>query len=92
MGCSGARVKQTYTKTNDKGETISLSSENLYGRGLSWFGISATEAAVKDQGLKIEGDSITFAENKGYGILESFWSKVTTANILKNPTFLEPCN
>lgn len=61
-----------------EGEKISIQSGKLYGRWLSFFGLGATEAAVKDQGFEVEagGSSVVFGQNKGYGILESLWSKI----------------
>jgi hypothetical protein len=61
-----------------EGENVTIGSDKLYVRLLSFFGLGATEAAVKDQGFEIDagGTSATFGQSKGYGILEQLWSRM----------------
>lgn len=53
-------------ETYRRGQDINAKSNKNYLRGLSWFGLGATEAAVKDQGFIINNDKINFGQNKGY--------------------------
>lgn len=75
-GCSTATTKSEFTKMNIDGSAVTVKDERIYGRGMSWFGLGGPEAAAKSQGIQIDGDEITVGTNKGYGILESLWSKI----------------
>ncbi|MFW6172384.1 MAG: hypothetical protein ACOC5T_01380 [Elusimicrobiota bacterium] len=60
-----------------QGANVSMKSDRAYFRGLSWFGLGATEAAAKDQGfsgIQQGGEIVEGAgQQKGYGILEQLW-------------------
>ena len=52
--------------------------ERTYLRTFSWFGLGATEAAAKHQGITLE-DGTSIGASKGYGILEQFWNWLKSA-------------
>ena len=61
-------------RTKSEGKTTRISSKRSYWRVLSWFGLGATEAAAKDQGIQVPGTSI--GQQKGYGFLEQLWERI----------------
>ena len=69
-------VSITYTETeaadtdSHSGGTAVGESKKSFGRFLSWFGLSANEAASYDKGITSNGISLGRAE--GYGIFERF--------------------
>ena len=61
-----------------QGEKVTIEANKDYLRILSWFGLGATEAAAKDQGLDISkgGLDTTAGQVHGYGALEQLWARV----------------
>lgn len=43
---------------------------------MSWFGLGATEAASKDQGINYNEDGIAIGQMKGYGWAEQLWVRI----------------
>jgi len=63
-----------------QGTKIDVYDKNDYARIMSWFGLGATEAAAKNQGIgdinpKTGVPGYT-GENRGYGILEQAWERI----------------
>ena len=59
--------------------SIEATDKAFYFRGLSWWGLGGPEAAAKHQGIQVNpetGNLESVGTNRGYGILESFWSWV----------------
>ena len=69
---------ETPSSEYQKGNNVNVSAKKDYGRFFSWFGLGATEAAVKDQGMDINNGNIEFGVNKGYGVLEQLWNRLKT--------------
>lgn len=62
-----------------QGETVVIEEDKDFGTLISLFGgISATEAASKDQGIDISKGGLTAqsGQAKGYGILEQLWTRI----------------
>jgi len=74
----GSEVAITYTETeaastdSRSGNTAVGESKKSFWRGVSWFGLGATEAAVQDKGIVANGTSL--GRSEGYGVLERFWA------------------
>ena len=58
------------------GEGVAAKSDKHYLRVLSWFGLGATEAAAKDQGITNDGDETSIGQMKGYGWAEQLWTRI----------------
>lgn len=60
------------------GQNTSVKSTEDFSRIASFFGLGATEAAAKSQGIKAidpaTGKPITVGEHYGYGVLEQLWT------------------
>jgi len=68
---------QTPEEEYRESPSMEVGTEKVMHRFLSWFGLGATEAAVKDQGFVLEGEELTMAgQSKGYGFLEQLWSRI----------------
>jgi hypothetical protein len=61
-----------------QGEKVKIEANKDYARILSWWGLGATEAAAKDQGLDISKGGLTTVSGQvhGYGALEQLWSRI----------------
>jgi len=60
---------------------ITATNHEAFARMVSFFGLGATEAAAKSQGLKVKdfGEDASMGIHKGYGILEQLWSWIKSA-------------
>ena len=74
-------MKMTVTRTGEKrdilkGTSVDATDRYVGLRMFSWFGLSPREVVAKKQGIQVAEHTIGVGQAKGYGVLETFWTRV----------------